>query len=303
MDICLGTWQIAPSDGFWQDQDIKRSEEVLTKAVRLGIRHFDSAQSYGKGRSEQTLCKILSRFKDQDFVIDTKIMPSSKNISDILKVSQDRLKGLGIERLYLHWPRTGFDNTALLSAMAELKDNGLVRKIGVCNMGLEELKRILDAGIVIDTFQRPLSLLWTRDWEESLEFCHCHGIEVATYSPLGMGLLSGRYRNSYNLPDARSTLFCFDKRCHNEYLKVLDTLSLVASKNNMTMTDASLCYVASKKPDILLLGARSTSQLESNLEALKKSLDEDSLLALDEVSLELDNASRSVCSNIFSYDY
>ncbi|MBQ7509157.1 MAG: aldo/keto reductase, partial [Spirochaetales bacterium] len=79
MQTYLGTWQIAPSDGFWTGQDISESEAVVSAAVRAGIRGFDTARSYGKGKAEQTLSKILRRFPDIPFRVDTKIMPSAKD--------------------------------------------------------------------------------------------------------------------------------------------------------------------------------------------------------------------------------
>ncbi len=106
MEFYLGTWQVAPSDGFWTDQDISESEKVISQAVRMGICGFDTAQSYGKGRSEQTLAKVLRRFRSlskpsnvssvskptkpssfskpsKTFQIDTKVMPSTKSVLEI----------------------------------------------------------------------------------------------------------------------------------------------------------------------------------------------------------------------------
>ena len=115
----LGTWQTSPSDGFWTDQSITDSEAVLSAAVRLGICRFDTAQSYGKGQAEQTLAKILRRFPDKTeyFVIDTKIMPSTRHAEEVFKVSLDRLKPFSVDCLYLHWPRSGF---AVLSSKPSL---------------------------------------------------------------------------------------------------------------------------------------------------------------------------------------
>ena len=52
METYLGTWQTSPSDGFWANQNIAESEDVLSSAVRFGARCFDTAQSYGKGQAE-----------------------------------------------------------------------------------------------------------------------------------------------------------------------------------------------------------------------------------------------------------
>lgn len=303
MKIYLGTWQIAPSDGFWADQNRPDSEAMLSYAVRMGIGSFDTAQSYGKGQAEQTLAKVLSRFPSRSFTVDTKIMPSTRSVSDIVKTSTGRLRGLGIDCLYLHWPRSGFDNIAFLREMEGLRDGGVVRRLGVCNMGISDLEAVLDAGIRIDRLQRPLSLLWSRDWKKTVSFCHSHKIEVATYSPMGMGLLSGKYREKISLEDRRKELFCFDERCHSKYLELLDTLEKTAGQMGLSTADVALAWTVSKKPDMLLLGARNAGQLENNLKALDVRLSESGILALDDAAKELDNASRAVCENIFGYNW
>ncbi|MCQ2411533.1 MAG: aldo/keto reductase [Sphaerochaetaceae bacterium] len=303
MKISLGTWQIAPSDGFWTTQNRTASESVVTTAVRLGIRHFDTAQSYGKGQSEQVLSKVLSRYSSQQFSVDTKIMPSTKAVADILKVSQMRLKAVPIDCLYLHWPRSGFDNRSFLAQMAELKDFGAVQKIGVCNMPLSDLESMISNGLQIDRFQRPLSLLWTRELKETQDFCIAHNIEFVVYSPMGMGLLSGKYRQSTDLSDARSESFCFDPRCHKQYLNLLDEIAAVATANAVSMPDVALAWTASQNPGILLLGARDSKQLESDLRAVKLVLPQPDLDRLTQAAKELEKASLGVCDNIFSYNW
>ena len=214
MKTYLGTWQIAPSDGFWTDQDLSESEVVLSAAVKAGIRCFDTAQSYGKGRSEQTLAKILRRHPDIRFTIDTKIMPSTKSPEDNLRISLDRLKPFSVDCLYLHWPRSGFDNLAYLKEMEKLRGCGIIRKLGICNLPLQELERFIRVGLKIDRIQRPVSLLWSRDIEEtqtlevnvypnpaqSTVFVEGEGIgTVALYDMFGTCLRSMDYSLGKNL--------------------------------------------------------------------------------------------------------
>lgn len=303
MDISLGTWQIAPSDGFWTDQNKAASEEVVSTAVRLGIRHFDTAQSYGKGQSEQVLSKVLSRYPNEGFSIDTKIMPSTKAVSDIVKISQTRLKGLSINCLYLHWPRSGFDNRSMLDDMCRLRESGVVQKVGVCNMPLKDLDSILESGLKIDRYQRPLSLLWMRDLHETQALCSQYHMELVVYSPMGMGLLSGKYRQSSDLVDARAKSFCFDSRCHSQYLNLLNAISEVAQHNGRSMSDVALTWTVSKSPDVLLLGARNAQQLKENLHSLELTLSQQELDMLSASAEELEKASMGVCDNIFSYHW
>lgn len=335
MEFYLGTWQVAPSDGFWAGQDISQSEKVISCAIKLGVRGFDTAQSYGKGQAEQTLAKVLRRVTGltgltkptsstslssstnltsptsltsstsltsltKTLQIDTKIMPSTKSVSEILRISQNRLSPFPIDCLYLHWPRSGFDNTAFIREMAALKEEGQINKVGVCNMPFEELRKIVKDGIVPDRIQIPISLLWTRDLAETLAFCKEKKIQIAAYSPTGMGLLSGKYRNSSDLKDARSNLFCFSEQCRRQYLELLDVIEEVARRHNGSCTKVALSWTCAKKPDIILLGARTEVQLKENLSDPIE-LGPSEMSELDNAARRLDEASAGVCDNIFSY--
>ena len=304
MKTYLGTWQVAPSDGFWTTQSIAESEAVLSAAVKKNLLCFDTAQSYGKGQAEQTLAKILRRFHDKasSFVIDTKIMPSTREPEEILSVSLDRLKPFIVDCLYLHWPRSDFDILGYLRKMEKLKEDGKVRKLGVCNLPLSMLESLTKDGLKIDRVQRPVSLLWTRELEETKAFCRENGIEIAAYSPTGMGLLSGKYRTSSDLQDNRKALFCFNEKCIGAYHALLDLITQIAKNNGLSCTDIARKWTESTDSDIIILGARSTRQLEENLK-------DDFFLSASELSdlsaaaSELDKASMGVCENIFSYNW
>ena len=302
MRTYLGTWQTAPSDGFWTDQSLRDSENVISRAVRLGVRCFDTAQSYGKGRSEQTLAKILRRFPDLSFTVDTKIMPSSKSPEELLEISLERLKPLTVDCLYLHWPRSGFDNLDFLRKMDYLKEKKLIGKLGVCNIPLKDLRQFVRSGLKIDRIQRPVSLLWTRELDETLAFCRENNMELAAYSPTGMGLLSGKYRNAQDLRDGRSKLFCFNEKCLKAYHNLLDLVARTAENNGLTNTDVSRIWTENTNSDIIILGARNTDQLEQNLRK-KLKLSSSELSDLSVAAKELDRSSMDVCENIFSYNW
>ena len=302
MQTYLGTWQVSPTDGFWTDQEPSAGEAVLSAAVRMGITGFDTAQSYGRGRSEQVLGKVLRRFPGRQFCVDTKIMPTTRNLNDVLKSSLHNLSGVGIDCLYLHWPASGFDNASFLRQIAALKDEGLCRKTGVCNLPLDMLKEFVSSGLVIDRLQRPVSLLWTRELSETIGFCREHGIGVAAYSPTGMGLLSGKYRNPEDLSDARASLFCFRKECLGAFHDLLDVMEQTASRHGSSCTAVALEWVRHVAPDILILGARNKRQLEENLGG-SPTLTDSELSDLETAAFELEKTARGICGNIFSYDW
>lgn len=298
--IILGTWQTVPSDGFWKDQNPTLSEKLLSFAIRHGFNCFDTAQGYGKGRAEQLLGKVLARFPNNSFEVDSKLMPSSKDPLDLVSQSLSRLRIKKLNRLYLHWPKTGFDVEAFVSKMAFLKGSGLVKKIGICNTPLEYLKSL---NVDIDCLQIPVSLLWTRDLKETIAYCKAREIEVVAYSPLGMGLLSGKYTSKDDLKDARSSLFCFQEPCYQPFLNLLETLKEVASSKGVSPATVALAWVASSGVDYIILGVRSEEQLLNNVEALKFPLESGELEALNKAASLLDKESLKICNNIFSYNW
>ncbi len=299
-EIILGTWQTVPSDGFWKDQDPALSEKLLSLAIRQGFKNFDTAQGYGKGRAEQLLGKVLARFPNKSFLVDSKIMPSSKEPLELVSQSLSRLRIKNLNRLYLHWPKTGFEVVDFVKKMAFLKDSGLVNKVGICNTPLEYLKSL---NIDIDCLQIPVSLLWTRDLKNTLDYCKSRNVEVVAYSPLGMGLLSGKYTSKEDLKDARSSLFCFKEPCYQGFLNLLDTLKEIANAKAVSPATVALAWVASSGVDYIILGVRSEKQLLDNVLALNLHLENGEIEALNKAASKLDKESRKVCNNIFSYNW
>lgn len=297
METVLGTWQTAPSDGFWTKQDTLSSERTIACAVRHGITTFDCAQSYGSGKAEQILAKVLSRYPEKTFFTDTKIMPSSKPVRELVEKSLVRLKRPSLNRLYLHWPSSLLNWEDMLVQMNALKTEGLVSKVGVCNLSLSQLKSLCSR-VHIDTFQRPFSLIWAREYEETKAFCREHNIELAVYSPLGAGLLTGKYRTPADFKDPedrRRDFFCFKAACADAFHAVLDGPGF--SKDN------ALRWVCSRRPDLLLLGCRNEQQLEDNLRALEIPLDRHTDAALSAAAAALSDKAGEICDNMFSYNW
>ncbi len=307
VNFILGTWQVVPSHGFWSGQNIKESEALLSYAVHSDIRAFDTAQSYGKGQTEQLLGKVLSRFPSVKFDIDTKIMPTTKNPLDVVKTSLNRLRTTKINRLYLHWPKTGFDNASFIAKFGLLKEKGMIEKIGLCNAPLDFLKNTVSSlekeNIRLDCLQMPISLLWTRALDELVAFCREKSIELVSYSPMGMGILSGKYRSANELNDARASLFCFKGPCRKALDNLLEVLKEVASYYNISCAQVALAWTASCGIDTVILGARNQEQLKANVEALSFKLQESHFLALKKAGDCLAQCSKDVCSNIFSYTW
>lgn len=306
-NFILGTWQIVPTNGFWSGQDVQESEFLLSYAVHSNITAFDTAQSYGKGRTEQVLGKILSRFPSKSFEVDTKIMPTTKEPLEVVKTSLNRLRIPKINRLYLHWPKTGFDNISFLEKFENLKKMGMIEKIGLCNAPLDFLQSVVcqleKENVKLDCVQMPISLLWTRDLDGLVDFCHEKEIELVSYSPLGMGILSGKYSNTNKPNDERSSLFCFKEPCKKALSNLLAVLNEISLSYNVPCSQVALAWTASCGVDTVILGARNREQLKTNVNALSFKLPQTQFLELKKAGDVLAQCSTEVCDNIFSYNW
>ena len=163
---------------------------------------IDTAAAYGFGRSEQIVGRALEGLRDRPFVFTKcsliegpgRTVAHSLKRDSILREAGESLKRLGVDAIDLyqiHWPIPETDIEEGWAALAELKEQGLVRHIGVSNFDVDQLQRIQQIAPV-ETLQ-PLYSLIDRDVEsELLPFAEREGIGVIVYSPMGSGMLTGK---------------------------------------------------------------------------------------------------------------
>jgi aryl-alcohol dehydrogenase-like predicted oxidoreductase len=156
---------------------------------------------YGLGRSEEVVGRALEGRGEHPYVFtkasrvdagDGRIESNLKRDSILREVeaSLRRLRTDAIDLYQIHWPRPDGDIEEGWATFAELKDQGLVRHIGVSNFDVAQLRRA-QAIAPVETLQPPYSLV-NRDVEgEILPFAEREGIGVIAYSPMGSGLLTG----------------------------------------------------------------------------------------------------------------
>ena len=201
--VGFGAWAIGGGNWEfgWGPQDDDESIAAIHHALAQGINWIDTAAAYGFGRSEQIVGRALDGLAARPYVFtkcsllegpDRTVAHSLKRDS-ILREAEASLTRLGVEAIDLyqiHWPIPGEDIAEGWAALAELKDQGLVRHIGVSNFDVEQLRRIQQIAPV-ETLQPQYSLI-ERDVErEILPFAERERIGVIVYSPMGSGMLTG----------------------------------------------------------------------------------------------------------------
>jgi aryl-alcohol dehydrogenase-like predicted oxidoreductase len=165
------------------------------------VNWIDTAAAYGFGRSEQIVGRALQGLSERPYVFTkcsllddgTRHVRHSLKRDSILREAEGSLRRLGadaIDLYQIHWPIPDEDLEEGWAAMAELKERGLVRHIGVSNFSASQLRRI-QLVAQVETIQPPYSLIDRAAEAEILPLAERDGTGVIVYSPMGSGLLTG----------------------------------------------------------------------------------------------------------------
>ncbi|GJP34307.1 hypothetical protein CLOM_g18750 [Closterium sp. NIES-68] len=311
----LGTWAWG-NKFLWgyeeaMDEELK---EVFDLVVSRGINIFDTADSYGtgalSGRSEQLLGQFIKEYPGSDkyrsdirFATKLAAYPWRLTPGQMVGACRASLDRLGMEKLaigQLHWSTANYaplQERVLWDGLVAMYEEGLVECVGVSNYGPQQLERIYtylqERGVPLASAQVQFSLLSSGpEQEDLLSFCDANGIRVIAYSPLALGVLSGKY-NADNLPQGpRGLLF-------RQLLPGLDPLLAVMAeigqKRNKSLTQVAINWCMAKGT-IPIPGAKTLQQAEESLGALGWRLSGNEVAALDDAAAEVP---RPMIQNIF----
>ncbi|GAB4213305.1 MAG: aldo/keto reductase [Synechococcales cyanobacterium] len=200
----VGTWAWG-DQWFWGYGHTYRETDLadaFAVSRDLGITFFDTAEVYGFGHSESLLGQFSCPYR-QNVQLATKIMPfpwrlGAQAVRSTLQASLKRLAVPACDLYQIHWPLPPMSIEVWMEWLAPLVQSGLTRAVGVSNYSASQMRRAHQAlaqyGIPLACNQVQYSLLH-RDPETNgvLDTCRELGITLIAYSPLGMGLLTGKY--------------------------------------------------------------------------------------------------------------
>ncbi len=288
-------------------------QAVFNLCVKNGVTLFDTADSYGTGRlngqSELLLGKFFKQYVGsgkEDICIATKLAPypwrlTSKSMISACKSSAQRL-GRNVDLVQMHWSTANYapwQESPLLDGLATLYEQGLVKGVGLSNYGPKNLKRVhkkfADRGVPLTTLQVQYSLLSTYPVTQLglKEVCDELGIKLIAYSPLALGLLTGKYSSQGPLPKGLRGLFF--RQLLPGIQPLLECLRSLANSKNKTMSQVAINWCICKGT-IPIPGAKSIRQAEDNIGALGWQLDSGEIAELDRVAASLD---KKMIQNIF----
>lgn len=302
--VGLGAWAIG--GWAWGGTDEAEAIDAIKTSIDNRINLIDTAPVYGLGRSEEIIGKAVEGRRDK-VIIATKCglvwhtdkgqlffeqggkpihrYLGAESIRYEVEQSLKRLNTDYIDLLQTHWqdPTTPIEET--MKTLLELKKEGKILAIGVSNVSVDQLEQYQKVGPV-DSDQENYSMLDREIEEKLLPYDLRHGIAVLAYSPLALGLLTGKVGPEREFPegDMRRTQRRFSTENRKNVMKMLEEFTPVAESHGITPAQAVIQWTI-QQPGIThaLVGARNAQQARENARAGDAILTQDEVYALNEI--------------------
>ena len=287
--IGFGAWEAG--GGVWGPNESDRQViDAIHAGLDAGIDWIDTAEVYGRGESERLVGLAIDGRRD-GISIATKVGPSPDGTGfapDQVAAACDASLGrLGIERIdlyQLHWPdETGVPLEDTWGAMASLVDAGKVGAIGVSNFDRAMIETC-EAIRHVDSLQQEFSMLALED-RDLIRWCGEQGTGVVTYSPLGVGFLTGRYtrQEAERIDDWRSGDAGWTSPAKlDDVFRIVDGLRPIAERLGITMGQLALAWnVAQPGVTAAIAGSRNAAHVAANADAGDVELDDGTLMEIE----------------------
>jgi aryl-alcohol dehydrogenase-like predicted oxidoreductase len=278
-EISLGSW-LTYGVGVEADQ----ARACLDEAFDQGINFIDTANVYGRGAAETFLGNALQGRPRDSYVLATKLyFPMSDTdrglsrgqVEKQLDASLKRLRTDYVDLYQCHrydWD-TPLEET--MEALTRAVDSGKARAIGFSEWPAERIQAALDmTGVTKFVSSQPqYSLLWREPEDEVIPLCAANGISQIVWSPLGQGVLSGKYGPDRPPPrDSRAASEemggWMDRLMQPGVLRAVQRLKPIAEEAGLTLPQFALAWVL-REPNVAsaIIGASRPSQVIENAHA------------------------------------
>jgi aryl-alcohol dehydrogenase-like predicted oxidoreductase len=308
-EICLGAMTFGGNSeasrwaaiaGLGQDQ----VDAIVGRAIAAGVNFFDTADVYSFGASESLLGQAFKNLGTarKDVVIATKVFgemgpgpndrgASRGHIMDSVYGSLERLQTDHIDLYQIHGNDavTPIDET--LRALDDLTSQGLVRYIGVSNWAAWKIAKALGRSEAkgyarFETLQAYYSIAGRELERELIPMLNEEKLGLMVWSPLAGGLLSGKFGPGANSPEgARRTTFDFPPVDKDRAWPVVEAMREIGKAHEVSVARVALAWLLAKPAVMsIIIGAKTTEQLDDNLAAADLKLTADEVARLDQIS-------------------
>jgi aryl-alcohol dehydrogenase-like predicted oxidoreductase len=299
--IGLGVMQFAGGKGLFgmgmRNLSGEQMNAIVKAALEGGINWFNTAEMYGRGRSERALVSGLKAAgrPDGDVHIATKWLPLLRTAGNIGRTIDRRLHfldGYSIDLYQVHLPWSFSSPEAEMAAMAGLVEAGKIRSVGVSNFNAKQMRRAQAAlekrGLTLASNQVHYSLL-QRDIERDgvLAAAKELGVTIIAYTPLETGVLSGNYHKDPTLLKQKPL---FRRRSMGRQIEssrpLIEALEEIATRYEVTAAQVALNWLIHfhGQTVVAIPGASKVTQAEQAAGTMTFKLTGEELAWLDELS-------------------
>jgi aryl-alcohol dehydrogenase-like predicted oxidoreductase len=296
--VGFGAWAIGGGgwEFGWGPQDDRESVDAIQHALELGINWIDTAAGYGFGHSEEVVGRAIEGLAERPYLFTKasllegpgRTVVHSLKRDSIRREAESSLTRLGVDAIDLyqvHWPIPARDIEEGWAAMKELKDEGLVRHIGVSNFTVEQMRRVSSIAPV-ETLQPPYSLIAREAESQLLPYAQSEGIGVIVYSPMGSGLLTGKMTRQRieGLPadDWRRDDERFREPQLSRHLQAAEAMSRLARRIGVSPGAVAIAWtLRNPAVDGAIVGLRRPDQVDDLMSAASLQLDDEDAAELE----------------------
>ena len=297
--------------GLWQMADIEREEDIDPKAyaekiipyVEAGLTTFDMADHYGS--SELIVGEYNINNSTSDVQLLTKWVPKpgkvdKQSVSDAVQLALDRMKQTSIDLMQYHaWHYPDPSWLDALFYLTELKQEGLIKNIGVTNFDAAHLRVACASGIPIVSNQISHSLIDQRaNSSKIIDVCNEYGIKLLAYGVVMGGFLTNKWLNK-NEPkpenlktwsEMKYKRFIDESGGWDAYQNLLNVLNQIAQNNDVSIANICSRYIL-ENPLVagIIIGARlgENNHIKDNLNILKTKISKEEINLIRDAQKEL----------------
>ena len=292
--LCMGTMS------FGGISDENESQRMFDQCLEYGINFFDCSSNYNRGKAEEILGRLIKGRRDGLIITSKVFFPTGSGVNDrglsrrhVLLEIEKSLQRLGTDRIDFYFLHNFDESVSIqetLKTLDDLQRDGKIVYAGVSNWAAWQIARALGVsdryGLAQFRCVQPMYNLVKRQAEsEIFPMCRAESLGVVTYSPLGGGLLTGKY-----LEQSRSGRLVEDQRyasrySDERYSSVAEGLVSYADSKGIDPATLAVAWVMTH-PDVTapIIGARNSEQLKVSLNAANIELDPQWRHAMCEIS-------------------
>ncbi len=284
-------------NNFGRRVDLNGTRAVVDAALEEGVTFFDTANTYGRGQSEEFLGEVLQGRRDQ-VMLATKFgmdmgdgkgpRGSRQYIRQAAEASLKRLRTDVIDVYWYHRPDGITPIAETLEALHDLIQEGKVRTIGASNFSAQQLREADEEAAVhgftpFKGLQNEYNLLVREAEDEVLPACEELHVGFVPFFPLASGLLTGKYRRGAPGPDG-ARLSGRDEIATDEQFALVEALQQFADERGIALTDVAIGALLAHSPvSSVIAGATKPEQVRANAAAARWNPSGEDLAALRRV--------------------